>query len=211
MEIKIQNAALDDLPVLAEINRLAYTPETTAQIAFAHWPDEENMRVFFAARVKEKMLNADTQIFKAVDVATGTITGFVCWTLETGDEEKPGFGEPADQNATSHAIQQVPDFLNLDFVMTSGAQIETLKQLMKGSKHYCELHTQALHSCWLPPSRDLIDKYVFILTNHYARCVYIRGSTAISKERHRLTALTPLSIFRGQGWSSNLANFVPWK
>jgi len=151
VQITLQNASLVDLPVLAEINRQAYMPELTAQIAFTHWPDNENMRVFFTARVKERMLNVNTQVFKAVDTVTGTIAGFVCWTLETGEEEKPGFDEPglgepenSKQDPTQYAIQQIPDFLNLDFVLTSGAEIEKLKQLMVGHKHYCK------PCCWSP-------------------------------------------------------------
>jgi len=138
MEVTLSLATTDDLPVLSEINRLAYTPETMAQIAFVNWPDEQNMRIFFTARVKERLVHPNTQVFKAVDTATGEITGFACWTLEEGDEEKPGFGEPVQQapNPTSADIQQVPGFLNMEFVMTSGAEIGSLKNLMKGSKHY---------------------------------------------------------------------------
>lgn len=140
VEIKLEVASLDDLPSLAEINRQAYTPELSAQIAFTRWPDVENMRIFFTARVRERLLDTGTQVFKAVDVLTGNITGFVCWTLETGEEEKPGVGESMGKkpDPTQHAIQQIPDFLNMEFVMASGAEIEQLMQLMKGRKHYCK-------------------------------------------------------------------------
>ncbi|KAJ8070663.1 hypothetical protein OCU04_001034 [Sclerotinia nivalis] len=138
MEITLQNASLDDLPVLAEINRQAFMPELSAQIAFKNWPDVENMRVFFAARLRERLINTDTKVFKAVDVATGIITGFVCLTLEIGDEESSGSVKPADakKNPTQHAIEQIPDFLDLEFVMSSGAEIELMKKRMGGSKHY---------------------------------------------------------------------------
>ncbi|KAI9640369.1 hypothetical protein NHQ30_011114 [Ciborinia camelliae] len=142
MDIALQNASLDDLPVLAEINRQAFMPELSAQIAFKNWPDVENMRAFFAARLRERFLNPDTKVFKAVDGAAGTIAGFVCWTLEIGeeDEETSGSVAPADArtNPTQHAVEQMPDFLNLDFVMSSGAEIERMKRRMGGSTHYCK-------------------------------------------------------------------------
>ena len=134
MEITITRATISDLPVLADINRLAYLPETTAQFAFTNWPDEADMLEFFTGRVHERLNDADTQVFKAVEIATGKILGFVCWTLERGNEglQLQGFGEAA----ASH--QSPPPFLNMKFIMASGADIESLKSLMKGSRHYCE-------------------------------------------------------------------------
>ena len=53
METTIARAVLTDLPVLAEINRLAYLRETVAQFAFINWPDEAHMLNFFMTRVEE--------------------------------------------------------------------------------------------------------------------------------------------------------------
>lgn len=46
MQIALTRAVITALPVLAEINRLAYLPETIAQFAFTDWPDEANMLGF---------------------------------------------------------------------------------------------------------------------------------------------------------------------
>jgi hypothetical protein len=136
MEVTLTRASIDDLPRLAEINRLAYTPETIAQFAFINWPDEVNMRVFSTERVKQRLIHPDTQVFKAVDRATAEIVGFVCWTLEESDQEKLD-SVKSRPDPTSAAIQQIPSFLNMDFVVTTGAEIEGLKELMKEGKHYC--------------------------------------------------------------------------
>ncbi len=137
MEIAINRAIPTDLPVLAEMNRLAYLRETVAQFAFTKWPDQPNMLNFFTARVEEQLHRPATQIFKAVEAATGEIVGFVCWTLEHADEDKPGFGEPVP-TPTTIAIHQMPIGLDMGFVKTTGAEIESLKNHMKGMKHYCK-------------------------------------------------------------------------
>ena len=137
MDITLIRADATDLPVLAEINRLAYLPETIAQFAFTNWPDEANMLDFFTARVKDRLHDPDTQVFKAVEAATGRIAGFMCWTLEPENEGKPGSGVPVP-TPTSNAAQQMPAGLNMEFIMTTGAEIETLRNHMKGTTHYCE-------------------------------------------------------------------------
>lgn len=75
MAITIIRARMDNLPALAEINRLAYCRETTAMFAFKDWPDDANMLEFLKARLAERFENSGTQVFKAVDTATSTIWG----------------------------------------------------------------------------------------------------------------------------------------
>lgn len=139
MDIRIIRASPDDLPALAEINRLAYCRETTAQFAFKNWPDDANMLEFFEARLAERLQNSGTQVFKAVDTATSNILGFVCLTLEKDKEAGVGSQEPAlEITPTAKIMQQLPSYLNHDFVLKSGAEVEEMKSLMEGGEHYCK-------------------------------------------------------------------------
>lgn len=139
MAITITAARRDDLPALAEINRLAYCRETTAQFAFKDWPDDKNMLEFFKARLAERFENSGTQVFKAIDTATNTILGFVCLTLERDKEAGIGSQEPAvDITPTAKIMQQLPSYLNHEFVLKSGADVEEMKKLMGGGEHYCK-------------------------------------------------------------------------
>ena len=136
MEIVLAHADIADLPVLAEINRLSYLPETAAQFAFKNWPDEAGMLKIFTARVKERFDHPDTLIFKAIDTTIGEIVGFVCWTLENGEQNKPDVGGPLP-TPTATATHQMPAELNINFIMTTGAEIEKLRGQMEGMNHYC--------------------------------------------------------------------------
>lgn len=140
MAVTIAKASLDDLPALAEINRLAYCRETIAQFAFKDWPDDKNMFEFFKARLAERFDHPATQVFKAVDTATSTISGFICLTLEKGKEVGVGAQKPAtDMTPTAKIMQQLPPYMNHKFVLESGAEIEKMKSLMGGEKeHYCK-------------------------------------------------------------------------
>jgi hypothetical protein len=137
VEIVLSHADIADLPILAEINRLSYLRETNIQIAFPNWPDEVNMFNIFMERIKERLHNPDTQVFKAVVVATGETVGFVCLTLE--QENRDDFELPVSVPTPSmNAIRQMPAGINLKFVMTRTAEVESLKNHMTGVKHYCE-------------------------------------------------------------------------
>jgi len=89
------------------------------------------------ARVEDRSQLSDTQVFKAVEAALGDIVGFVCLTLEHGNEDKPGFGVLVP-TPTATATHQMPPGLNISFIMTTGAGVESLKSHMKGMKHYWE-------------------------------------------------------------------------
>lgn len=139
MALTITTASSDDLPALAEINRLAYCRETIAQFAFKDWPDDKNMFQFFKARLAERFEHPDTQVFKAVDTATDTISGFVCLTHEKGKQAGNGSQEPsADITPTAKIMQQLPSYMNQEFVLKSGAEIEEMRGLMGGGEHYCK-------------------------------------------------------------------------
>ncbi|KAG6364632.1 hypothetical protein INS49_006235 [Diaporthe citri] len=121
MAVTITTAHPDDLPALAEINRLAYCRETTAQFAFKDWPDDASMLEFFKARLAERFENSGTQVFKAVDPATSTILGFVCLTLEQDKEAGIESQEPALKiTPTAKIMQQLPPYLNHEFVLRAG-------------------------------------------------------------------------------------------
>lgn len=139
MAVTIERACQDDLPALAEINRLSYCRETVAQFAFKDWPDDKNMFEFFEARVSERFEHPATQVFKAVEKATDKILGFVCLTLEKGNEVGVGAQKPTtDISPTAKIIQQLPPYMDREFVLKSGAEIEEMKSLMKGGEHYCK-------------------------------------------------------------------------
>lgn len=135
----IDKACPDDLPALAEINRLAYCRETIAQFAFRDWPDDKNMFEFFKARLAERFQHSGTQVFKAVDTVTSTISGFVCLTLEKGNGAGTGSQKPAtDITPTAKIMEQLPSYMNHEFVLKSGVEIEEMKGHMGGGEHYCE-------------------------------------------------------------------------
>jgi hypothetical protein len=150
MAVTITRASVDDLQALAEINRLSYMRETTAVFAFKDWPDEKNMFNFFTARIKDRFDNADTQIFKAIDPRTEKILGFVCWTFQKGEEADAQFEEPimVDKTPTAKLVEQMPPFLNLDFVISTGTEIEELKGIMRGEKHYCRYFFESFIDEW---------------------------------------------------------------
>lgn len=136
MTVRIARACPEDLPALAEINRLAYCRETVAQFAFKEWPDDKNLFEFFKARLSERFEHAATQMFKAVDTGANTISGFVCLSLEKGNEAGVGAQKPAtDLTPTAKIIQQLPPYMNHEFVLKSGAEIEEMKGLMRGGEH----------------------------------------------------------------------------
>ncbi|KAE9377068.1 acyl-CoA N-acyltransferase [Stipitochalara longipes BDJ] len=138
IDVTLSHADITDLPVLTEINRLAYMQETISMIAFKNWPAETNMFNFFQSRIKARMETPNTQVFKAV-TETGEIAGFVCWTLEPEkviDEaavELPGmdFDGP-----TGKAMQQMKEIFNMEFIMASAPEMENMSNLIKGKKHY---------------------------------------------------------------------------
>ena len=137
MELTLSRATIDDLPDLAEINRLSYLPETTAQFAFIDWPAEENMRSFFSIRIKDRLDHLGTQVFKAAIPVTQEIVGFVCWTLEQANEDNSEMTKPVP-TPTAVAVHQIPPGLNMEFVKTNAAEMEKMNGHRKGMKHYCE-------------------------------------------------------------------------
>lgn len=140
MTVTIAGARPGDLLALVEINRLAYCRETTAQFAFKDWPDETNMTEFFKARLAERFEHSGTQVFKAVDTATNTILGFVCLTLEKGNEAGNGSQRPAtEMTPTAKVMQQLPPYMDHEFVLKTGTEIEAMKSRMGDGEHYCEL------------------------------------------------------------------------
>lgn len=142
--VNISNASLDDLPVLADINRSAYFRETIAQLAFRDWPEcRDDMLSFFKARLAERFAHSNTQIFKATDSISGIILGFICLSTEGPDESEMRddmpHGPEANLNPTASIMQQIPSYFNQDFVIKTGAVVEGMKRaLMDGQKHHCK-------------------------------------------------------------------------
>ena len=147
MEVTIARASIADLPILADINRLAYLPEAISQFAWTNWPDKTDMYDFYTSRLRERFSSPETEVLKATETETGEIVGFVCWTREHGDKDKLRSGEPVPM-PTAASLQQMPVGMNMEFVVTSGAEIESLMNHMKGTEHYCKSLTMltATHS-----------------------------------------------------------------
>lgn len=106
-----------------------------------------------------------------------------------GGEEKPGFGEPLEQQviakeSTQLAIEPIPGLLNTRFVKTSGLEIESLWLLMRGSRHYYMFHHYA-------PSLIATS---FSCSDRLTKYPIIRRSTSISKLWNRYLVSAPLSL-----------------
>jgi hypothetical protein len=129
--VNITRADRDDLPGLAEINRLAYAEEMTTKFAFNEKANEQNTFEFFKARLASRFDHAQSQLFKATDSATDKIVGFACWTREQGGNELGG------PTPTGGILQQMPPYFNADFVIATGVEIEQLREHMKKEDHYC--------------------------------------------------------------------------
>ena len=87
--ISVLPAVLEDIPILAEINYLAYDQDRMFQVGFIDHPDPKNAKPFFHQRVENRFKIPRTVIYQAFDAETGTIEGFVAMTeeLQAGDEE----------------------------------------------------------------------------------------------------------------------------
>jgi hypothetical protein len=135
MSIVISLASRDDLPALAEVNRSGYSSELPSRFAHKNWTDTSFMLNFFKGRLAARFDHRGTQVFKASDANTGEIVGLACWTREDATSD-------ADQTPTGAVIQQMPPHVNVDFIKAVGAEVEQLRDLMKGEDHYCELGFQ---------------------------------------------------------------------
>ncbi|KAI0204615.1 acyl-CoA N-acyltransferase [Astrocystis sublimbata] len=180
----IDAASIDDVALLAGINRRAYKPEVISSFAETNWPDDTNMIEFFKARIVPRLEDTASKVFVAKDPSTRNILGFICCTLE--DVQK----EPS---STMQIMPSLPPFMNAKFVSSSAADVERLKGLMRGEKHYylsafaVEPHeqnkgvgTQLLKHClkiaddanlptWLiafPGSHSLYKRHGFIDVDH---------------------------------------------
>ncbi|KAH9905748.1 acyl-CoA N-acyltransferase [Xylariomycetidae sp. FL2044] len=129
MDITITRATVDDVPAMAEINRQAYSQELPHRFAFNKTADDQFMVRFFTGRIASRLDDPQTEIFKAVDTATGQIMGFACWTRELAEGAAPP--------PTGKVLQSMPtSYMNMDFIMATGAQMEQLSKCMKGEEHY---------------------------------------------------------------------------
>ncbi len=130
MACSISLAVPEDLPVLAEINRSAYSLELPSRFAHEQWRDAEYMRNFFKRRLAIRLNDASTQVFKAVIPSIERIVGFVCLTHEPVSNN-------VNETPTSQIVKTIPQTMNLNFIKTAGAYIEQLRGHMKGEEHYC--------------------------------------------------------------------------
>ncbi|KAF4626415.1 hypothetical protein G7Y89_g11744 [Cudoniella acicularis] len=136
IEVDFVLADVSDLPSLAEIQLQAYNDESINRFAFTNWPDPANMLTFYKYMLKQRFASSSTRVFKAVESSTGEILGFMCWTLERGDdeEEKTKGNEEADPLKTM--MQELPPCLKMDFLKATAPEFEKLKNIMKGPRHY---------------------------------------------------------------------------
>lgn len=129
MSITITLATPADLPVIAAINLAAYSEELAFRFAHKNWRDTTALLPFFTARLAIRLGSATSQVFKAVDIASQEVLGFICWTRESG--------EGATVVPTAQMMERIPQSMNKDFVVESGKVIEEMMEHMRGEQHYC--------------------------------------------------------------------------
>ncbi|KAI0514691.1 acyl-CoA N-acyltransferase [Xylaria bambusicola] len=129
MAVTIALANREDLPALAEINRSAYSQELPSRFADKNWTDVNYMLNFFKGRLAARFNHVGTQVFKAIDPASGNIVGFACWTHEIA-------GDEVDQTPTGTMVQKMSSSVKVEFMRTVGAEIEQLREHMKGEERY---------------------------------------------------------------------------
>lgn len=134
MPVNISLSSREDLPALAEVNRSAYSLELPTRFAHHNWADTNYMFNFFKGRLELRFDDKGTQVFKASDADTGKIVGFACWTHEPATSQ-------VSQTPTSAMMQKLPASFNIEFMKTVGADVETLREHMKGEDHYCRSMT----------------------------------------------------------------------
>lgn len=184
IDIQIKTGRLADLPALAEINRSAYAEELVTRIAYPAWPDEVNMLNMFLARLGDRLTDPDSHVCKAIDVVSGKIVGFACWTLQHGAGEKSAYTSP-----TKKAMQQSTAGLNLKFVTAMAVDAEALATHRKATeRYYCKVSVRMSSStCHMiyesVPDVDFSSLSVCRLPQ-------------ISTQRHRYTFDTPLYGYR---------------
>ncbi|TRX89945.1 hypothetical protein FHL15_009217 [Xylaria flabelliformis] len=138
MAFTIALASREDLPALAEVNRSAYSQELPSRFAHKNWTDVNSMFHFFKARLAARFDHVGTQVFKAFEPDSGKIAGFACWTHETAAASN---NEVDRRTPTGTMIQKMPPTVNVEFMKTVGAEIEQLREHMKGEEHYCRFNT----------------------------------------------------------------------
>ncbi|KAH9905613.1 acyl-CoA N-acyltransferase [Xylariomycetidae sp. FL2044] len=142
MAVTIEKATRDDLPALAEINRLAYAGELAFRFAYREGAEDKHVTEFFAGRLAHRLGTPGTEIWKAVDPATAggrrRICGFVCLTLEMGDEPNgtPSTAMVLQKKEEQDQQETMLPFLNAEYVVATGAAMEQLRDYMKGEMHY---------------------------------------------------------------------------
>ena len=147
MQLRVEAASLGDLPVLADINRLAFMRECTAQIAFPAWPDKDVMQKFFLASLEDDLRDPHTQVFKSVDEVASEhkIMGFVSLKLESGQDETPAAEKETKPSVSAKAIEEMAPNLNMPFVTAMGEASTALKSHKAGARHYCEIRIKSYH------------------------------------------------------------------
>lgn len=109
--------------------------EFPSRFAHKNWADTSYMFNFFKGRLAARFDHEVTQVFQATD-ATGELVALACWTHEPASAG-------VDPTPTGTIVRKMPPTVNVDFIKTVGAEIEQLRELMKGEDRPC-LHDFAL-------------------------------------------------------------------
>lgn len=132
--LSILPASESDLPILAEINRLAYFPEAIGQFMFLDWPNETTQHNFFLSRLWANFRNPKAQVLKVAHESGETIA-FVCLTLNESARDE-GSSVPSKSDAVSSSP---PSPINARLAKYVFGEIDRLEGIMKGTAYFGEL------------------------------------------------------------------------
>jgi len=119
-------AVAADVPVIAQINQVAYFSEAVGRFVFTDWPDPSTQYQYFLSRIQARFQNPEANLIKAVDTSSGEIVGFGCLTRIAGGQPENGSGIAAAP----------PPHMNLELIRHFAAEVNKLEAEVQGVPHF---------------------------------------------------------------------------
>ncbi len=126
LSLSLLPAVVADVPVIAQINQVAYFPEAIGRFVFTDWPDPSTQYQYFLSRIQARFQNPEADLIKAVDTSSGEIVGFGCLT-------HVAVGQPDNGSGIAAAP---PPHINLELIRYVSAEVNKLEAKMQGVAHY---------------------------------------------------------------------------
>lgn len=126
LSLSLLPAVEADIPVIAQINQLAYFPEAIGRFVFTDWPDPATQSQYFLSRIQARFQNPEADLIKAVDASSGEIVGFGCLT-------HVAVGQPENGSGIAAAP---PPHINFDLIRYVSAEVEKLEAKVQGVPHF---------------------------------------------------------------------------